>query len=93
VIRSFKSKETAALHRGEKTKRYDAAMLNAVRRKLDYLAAAQTLNDLKAPPGNRIEALSHDRRGQHSIRINGQYRICFVWRDGPAEDVEIVDYH
>ncbi|HSR56453.1 MAG TPA: type II toxin-antitoxin system RelE/ParE family toxin, partial [Alphaproteobacteria bacterium] len=62
------------------------------RRKLDMLNAAQLLSDLASPPGNRLEALSGDRKGQHSIRINDRFRLCFVWRDG-AEEVEIVDYH
>ncbi len=61
-------------------------------RKLDMLNAAHVLDDLRVPPGNRLEALKGNRRGQHSIRINRQWRICFVWRDG-AENVEIVDYH
>jgi proteic killer suppression protein len=63
------------------------------RRKLDMLAAAVTLNDLRSPPGNRLEALRGDRKGQHSIRINDQYRVCFRWTDAGAADVEIVDYH
>ena len=62
-------------------------------RKLDMLDAAAELSDLRSPPGNRLEALQGDRVGQHSIRINDQYRICFVWKDGGAENVEIVDYH
>jgi proteic killer suppression protein len=62
-------------------------------RKLVYLHAAHTLNDLRAPPGNRLEALSGDRAGQHSIRINDQLRVCFRWLDGDAHDVHIVDYH
>jgi len=62
-------------------------------RKLDMLDAAERLDDLRAPPGNRLEALKGTRAGQHSIRINAQWRICFVWRDGKAEEVEIVDYH
>ena len=57
------------------------------------LAAAVTRDDLRLPPGNRLEALKHDRKGQHSIRINDQWRVCFRWRDGEADDVEIVDYH
>jgi len=77
-------------------KRY-AAQLDAVerpaRRKLLYLHRAQTLRDLMAPPGNRLEALKGDRKGQHSIRVNDQWRICFRWSDGHAYDVEIVDYH
>jgi len=63
------------------------------RRKLLYLHRARVLDDLKAPPGNQLEALKGDRRGQHSIRINDQWRICFTWRSGDAHDVEIVDYH
>jgi proteic killer suppression protein len=62
-------------------------------RKLDMIEYAGTLRDLRAPPGNRLEALKGDRSGQHGIRINDQWRICFVWRDGGAEEVEIVDYH
>jgi proteic killer suppression protein len=62
-------------------------------RKLDLLNAAVSLNSLRAPPGNRLEALKHDRQGQHSIRINDKYRICFVWTDEGVEQVEIVDYH
>jgi toxin HigB-1 len=64
-----------------------------VRRKLLLLHNANMLGDLRSPPGNRLEALKGDRKGQHSIRINEQWRICFVWRDGGADDVEIVDYH
>jgi len=60
---------------------------------LDLIEYAETLRDLRAPPGNRLEALKGDRSGRHSIRINDRWRICFVWRDGAAEDVEIVDYH
>jgi len=63
------------------------------RRKLMYLNAAQKLADLRVPPGNRLEALQGDREGEHSIRINGQWRVCFTWKDGEAYDVEIVDYH
>lgn len=66
---------------------------DGARRKLEILNAAINLNDLRSPPGNRLEALKGDRKGQHSIRINNQWRICFVWKDGNADDVEIVDYH
>jgi len=62
-------------------------------RKLDQLDAAASLNDLRVPPGNRLEALSGNRKGQHSIRINDQYRVCFVWKGDGAKDVEIADYH
>ena len=69
------------------------AIESTARRKLEMLEAATRLDDLRVPPGNRLEALSRDRKGQHSIRINDQWRICFVWRDNGADDVEIVDYH
>ena len=69
------------------------AIERAARRKLLYLHRARTLEDLKAPPGNRLELLRGDRKGQYSIRINDQWRICFAWRDGDVYDVEIVDYH
>ncbi len=91
MIKSFRCKETSALFRGEKTRRFETIRAVAFR-KLDMLNAAAALTDLREPPGNRLEALKGNRRGQHSIRINDQWRICFVWRDG-AEDVEIVDYH
>ncbi|WP_428249982.1 type II toxin-antitoxin system RelE/ParE family toxin [Ferrovibrio sp.] len=91
MIKSFRCKETKALFEGLKTRRFEIIRAVAYRR-LDMLNAAQALNDLRQPPGNRLEALKGSRRGQHSIRINDQWRICFIWRDG-AEDVEIVDYH
>jgi proteic killer suppression protein len=69
------------------------AIESAARRKLDMLDAANRPSDLRAPPGNRLESLKGDRAGQHSIRINDRWRICFVWRDGAADAVEIVDYH
>lgn len=92
MIRSFKNKRTEALFRGDAIAEWQAIRTVALR-KLDMLAAATRLADLRAPPGNRLEALGGDRRGQHSIRINDQWRVCFVWRDGGAELVEIVDYH
>ena len=70
-----------------------ADLAKAARRKLWMLATAKRLEDLRAPPANRLEALSGDRVGQHSIRVNDQWRLCFVWRDGDAYDAEIVDYH
>jgi proteic killer suppression protein len=91
VIRSLKCKRTEALFRGEAVADFTAIRTVALR-KLDMLSAATRLSDLRAPPGNRLGALRGDRRGQHSIRINDQWRICFVWGDG-AELVEIVDYH
>lgn len=69
------------------------AIESTARRKLEMLEAATRLEDLRVPPGNRLEALSGDRKGQHSIRINDHWRICFVWREGGADRVEIVDYH
>ena len=92
VIRSFKDSRTEALFKGE-TARAFQAIEKVVHRKLDMLDAATRLAELQAPPGNRLEALKGDREGQHSIRINDQWRLCFVWRDGAAELVEIVDYH
>jgi proteic killer suppression protein len=92
VIRSFKDRRTAALFRGETVAAF-RAIEKVAHRKLDMLDGATRLTDLAAPPGNRLEALRSDRAGQHSIRINDQWRLCFVWRDGGAELVEIVDYH
>jgi proteic killer suppression protein len=87
------SKTTAAVFTGESPKGFPADLVNVARRKLRYLNAAGDLGDLRSPPGNRIEVLAGDRQGQHSIRINDQFRVCFVWTtEGPAQ-VEIVDYH
>jgi proteic killer suppression protein len=92
MIRSFRDPATARLFADEDVPRFRAIERQA-RRKLLLLHGAGSLNDLREPPGNRLEALRGDRRGQHSIRINDQWRICFVWRASGAEDVEIVDYH
>jgi toxin HigB-1 len=92
VIRSFKDRRTEALFESETVAEFQAIKSIALR-KLDMLDAATRLADLRSPPGNRLEALRGDRRGQHSIRINDRWRICFVWRDSGAELVEIVDYH
>lgn len=91
MIRSFRCKETRALFEERAGRRF-RGIERVARRKLDMLHAAHVLSDLRAPPGNRLEALAGNRKGQHSIRINDQFRICFIWRDG-AENVEIVDYH
>jgi proteic killer suppression protein len=92
MIRSFRDRETERLWLGQSVRRFRAFEKQALR-KLDMLHHAMTLGDLRAPPANRLEALAGDRRGQHSIRINDQWRICFVWtREGP-EHVEIIDYH
>ena len=92
MIKSFRCAETERLYRRQGTKRF-LAIERVAQRKLRQLDSAEELRDLMAPPGNRLEALRGDRRGQHSIRINEQWRICFIWRDGDAWEVEIVDYH
>lgn len=92
MIRSFRCAETAALARGERVRRFEGIAAVA-RRKLRQLEIAGRLEDLRIPPGNRLEALRGDRAGQHSIRVNDQFRLCFRWTSGGAEGVEIVDYH
>lgn len=92
MIRSFRCKDTQALFETGKTRRWPS-LKAVVERKLIQLHAAEALADLKAPPGNRLEALAGDREGQHSIRINDQWRVCFRWTPEGPEDVEIVDYH
>jgi proteic killer suppression protein len=93
LIRSFKNRVTEAVFQGRCPKGFPTQIFPVARRKLEALAAAERLQDLAVPPANRLEALKADRRGQHAIRINDQWRICFRWtREGPA-DVEIVDYH
>lgn len=93
MIRSFRDRKTEAVFSGESPKGFPADLVKVARRKLRYLNAAVKLEDLRAPPGNRLEALAGDRKGQHSIRINDQFRICFVWTTDGPEGVEIVDYH
>lgn len=92
MIQSFRCKHTQALFEGGNPRRFSAFKKVAIR-KLTQLDAAQTLAFLRSPPGNRLEPLKGDRRDQYSIRINDQYRICFVWTDNGPADVEIVDYH
>ena len=92
MIRSFRCRDTQRLANDEDVRRF-RAFERVARRKLELLASASKLDDLRAPPGNRLEALRGDRAGQHSIRINDQWRICFRWASGDAWDVEIVDYH
>ena len=92
MIRSFADKDTAALANGERVRRW-INIESVARRKLAQLHAAVTLDFMRVPPGNRLEALRGDRSGQHSIRINDQFRVCFVWMDGDAFGVEITDYH
>lgn len=93
MIKSFKSRLTEAVYQGESPKGFPADLVRVARRKLGYLDAAVSLHDLRAPPGNRLEALTGDRAGQHSIRINDQFRVCFVWTEEGPSSVEIVDYH
>ena len=93
MIKSFRSRETEKIWNGIRSKRLPQDIQQIARRKLRMLNNARSLIDLRVPPANRLEALRGKRNGQHSIRINDQWRICFVWMDGDAENVEIVDYH
>ncbi|MXP20776.1 plasmid maintenance system killer [Gordonia sp. HNM0687] len=93
MIRSFGNKDTERLGRRERARSIDPRIHRVALRKLRQVGSAESLDDLTVPPGNRLEALKGDRAGQHSIRINDQWRICFVWADTGPEEVEIVDYH
>ena len=93
MLRSFGDKDTERVWRRERSRNLDQPTQRAAHRKLLIMDAADTLDDLRVPPGNRLEKLRGDRRGQHSIRINQQWRICFRWTAAGPEDVEIVDYH
>jgi len=93
MIESFASDETEKIFRGQVSKKFPKDIQRTARRKLIYLDDAEDLKDLLAPPGNRLEKLKGDKAGQHSIRINDQWRICFKWSGNKAKDVEIVDYH
>lgn len=93
MIESFADKETEMIFHGEVSRKLPFKIQTTARRKLLYLDEADTLRDLIAPPGNRLEALKGDRAGQYSIRINDRWRICFRWREDTACEVEIVDYH
>jgi proteic killer suppression protein len=93
MIRSFRDRETERIWNGQRSRRLPSEIQDAALRKLRLLSGARRLEDLRIPPGNRLEALSGDRRDQHSIRINQQWRICFRWNDGEADDVEVCDYH
>jgi proteic killer suppression protein len=92
MIVSFADDDTAAVFAGQKVRRW-VNVLAVAQRKLQLLDSAATLDALRVPPGNRLEALAGDRRGQHSIRVNDQFRVCFVWRTDGVHDVQIVDYH
>lgn len=93
MIRNFGDKNTERIWQENYVKSIDHKVQRATMRKLELIHAAQNIEDLRIPPGNRLERLVGDRRGQHSIRVNAQWWICFVWKDGGAEDVELVDYH
>ena len=93
MIKSFRDKRTAAIFAGLKIKRIHPALQERVREKLKFLDKARTLMDLQAARGNRLEALSGNRKGQFSIRVNDQWRICFLWRENNVWQVELVDYH
>lgn len=93
MIKSFAGRDTERLFGREPVRRFPAELHRVMLRKLVALDAAEVLDDLRVPPGNRLEKLKKDRVGQHSIRVNDQWRICFRWRDGDAFEVELVDYH
>ncbi|QNH10798.1 plasmid maintenance system killer protein [Xanthomonas sp. GW] len=93
MIRNFVDKEAEKIWQGTPSRRLPADIQAVARRKLRMLNSAATLDDLRVPPANRLEALKGNRKGQCSIRINDQWRVCFQWKDGDALDVEIVDYH
>ncbi len=93
MIKSFRSREAEKIWNGTRSKRLPQSIQQIARRKLRMLNNARSINDLRVPPANRLEALRGNRKGQHSIRINDQWRICFVWINGDAVNVEIVDYH
>ena len=93
MIRSFGSRITERIWDQQYVEGIDRMILRAALRKLEAVNAAVDVEDLRVPPGNRLERLRGDRHAQHSIRVNDQWRICFIWREGGAEDVELVDYH
>lgn len=93
MIRSFNDAETESLWQGFRSREFPDDIQKRALNRLKFLDAATSLNDLRNPPNNRLHALTDDRAGQHSISINKKWRICFVWKDGDAHDVEIVDYH
>ena len=93
MIRSFRDKDAERIWQRERSRKFSSDLQRLALRKLIMVDAAESLQDMRAPPGNRLEKLLGDREGQHSIRINDQWRICFTWRNGDAHDVEVTDYH
>lgn len=93
MIKSFRDRDTADIHDGKAVRRFPADVLKRAVAKLFLLDTVTRIEDLRVPPGNRLEALAGDRAGQHSIRVNDQWRLCFVWNGGDAYDVELCDYH
>jgi toxin HigB-1 len=93
MIRTFRNVDVEKLFRRERPRRLPTSILRAAQRKLAVLDAAETLDDLRVPPGNRLEKLRGDRAGRYSIRVNDRWRICFTWSEGDAHEVETVDYH
>jgi proteic killer suppression protein len=93
MIHSFRDPETERLFHRQGSRRLPSDLLRVTLKKLVILNAAESLEDLRTPPGNRLEKLRGDREGRYSIRINDQWRICFLWKDGGAHEVEVVDYH
>jgi proteic killer suppression protein len=92
-IRSFYDRVTEAVYQGEHPKGFPSNLVKVARRKLRMVEAATELRDLKSPPGNELHPLDEDRKGQHAIKVNRRVRVCFIWRDGGAERVELTDYH
>jgi len=93
MIKEFKCDETEKIFNGQRSKKLPVKIQQVARRKLRMINNALDLNDLRIPPANRLESLKANRKGQHSIRINDQYRICFIWNSGNVKNVEIIDYH
>ncbi|MDE2824036.1 MAG: type II toxin-antitoxin system RelE/ParE family toxin [Chloroflexota bacterium] len=93
MILSFRNRDTRAVSERRRVRKFSVDIQRRAQRKLMMLNSAKSINDLRVPPGNRLESLAGDREGQYSIRINNQWRVCFVWSEGNAHDVEIVDYH
>lgn len=93
MIKSFRDKDAERIFNRQRVKRFSLSVQKLAQRKLDLIEGADLIEDLRTPPGNRLEKLSGNRKGQYSIRVNDQWRICFRWKSGQAADVEIVDYH